>query len=35
MIQFLGTDIAALGIVAEVNDVDCPAENDIHPFEPM
>jgi hypothetical protein len=34
MMQFLGTLAAVLGIGAEVNVLGCPAENEIHPFDP-
>jgi hypothetical protein len=35
MMQFLGIPNAVDGIGAEVNVAGCPAENEIHPFEPM
>jgi hypothetical protein len=34
MIQFFGTVPAVFGMEADVNVVDCPGENDIHPFDP-
>jgi hypothetical protein len=33
--QFFGTFASVLGIEAEVKEVDCPAENEIHPFDPI
>jgi hypothetical protein len=33
--QFFGTFGSVLGIEADVKDVDCPALNPIHPFEPI